>query len=345
MNASRQTTYDITFIIPVYNTAKFLAQCLDSIIAQNIDKQIIAIDDGSTDGSGEVLAQFAKRYDFIKIITQENKGVSAARNAGIKAAAGRYVYFVDSDDYLLPNIRFDDYIAIMDKENLAALKGCAIWEIQDEEVFLPALPKAQQAALDIYQHGTRQKHYLQIAPSSQYIQALLVRVFTVELWAYIFRTQHLRTHELYFDESLEYAEDLLFVTKVLTCAEFLMAETSEIFYFYRHRTGSAINQANNTAMFLSQIKAVKAVQYYTLERDFDYNTRHNILLLGLSVLAHLFESVYFQLDETAKAQIDSEVSLELFGMYQLYEILSARLQQRPSNAFSRVHAEFRQRLL
>lgn len=89
----------ISVIIPVYNTAKYLMECLDSVIAQTLeDLEIICVNDGSTDLSLEILKEFARKDSRIKLINQNNRGVSAARNAGLKIATGKYVGFVDSDD-------------------------------------------------------------------------------------------------------------------------------------------------------------------------------------------------------------------------------------------------------
>lgn len=98
---------DVPFsiIVPVYNTEPYLARCLDSLLAQSCDLyEIICIDDGSTDGSLNLLQKYAAKHKNIKLITQNNSGVSSARNAGIDAAKGKYVMFIDSDDFVEPDM-------------------------------------------------------------------------------------------------------------------------------------------------------------------------------------------------------------------------------------------------
>lgn len=91
----------ISIIVPVYNVEKYLKKCLDSLVNQTLkDIEIICINDGSTDSSLNILNEYAKNDGRIKLINQVNLGVSAARNAGLAAALGEYVMFVDSDDYL-----------------------------------------------------------------------------------------------------------------------------------------------------------------------------------------------------------------------------------------------------
>ena len=88
-------------IVPVYNVEKYLEKCLLSIENQTFeDYEVIAVNDGSTDNSLNMLNEFTKRYDNIKIISQNNQGLSSARNTGLTVAQGEYIIFVDSDDYV-----------------------------------------------------------------------------------------------------------------------------------------------------------------------------------------------------------------------------------------------------
>ena len=94
----------VSVIIPVYNVDKYLEECLQSVCSQTLkDIEIICINDGSTDKSGQILKDFAKKDKRIILIEQENRGVSIARNNGLKAARGEYIGFVDSDDCIDPD--------------------------------------------------------------------------------------------------------------------------------------------------------------------------------------------------------------------------------------------------
>ena len=97
----------LSIVVPIYNVEKYLPKCLDSLLNQDIplhEYEIILVDDGSTDGSGGIADQYSAIHPNIKVIHQSNRGLSAARNAGIKIACGEYIQFVDSDDYLEPNV-------------------------------------------------------------------------------------------------------------------------------------------------------------------------------------------------------------------------------------------------
>lgn len=94
----------LSIIIPVYNAAPFLKDCLNSILNQNdVTIEVICVNDGSTDNSLEILKEYAQSNKCVKIIDQSNQGVSAARNAGITVAQGEYIGFVDADDYVSPD--------------------------------------------------------------------------------------------------------------------------------------------------------------------------------------------------------------------------------------------------
>ena len=93
----------ISVIVPAYNTEDFLPRCLDSLLAQGFsDFEVVLVDDGSTDRSFSVLESYVGRFAACTLISQENRGLSAARNAGVRVSRGRYLAFVDSDDWVAP---------------------------------------------------------------------------------------------------------------------------------------------------------------------------------------------------------------------------------------------------
>lgn len=97
----------LTIIVPVYNVEPFLRKCVHSLEQQDLVAEryeVILVNDGSTDHSGEICTELAKQYENIKVIGQENQGVSAARNTGMDAARGKYMMFVDPDDYIEPDV-------------------------------------------------------------------------------------------------------------------------------------------------------------------------------------------------------------------------------------------------
>lgn len=110
----------VSVIVPVYNTARYLRECVDSILAQTVDDfELILVDDGSIDGSGAICDEYSVDDGRIKVIHQKNQGMSVARNSGLDIHCGDYVAFVDSDDVLSP-----EFIEIM--LDVAVKTGCDI---------------------------------------------------------------------------------------------------------------------------------------------------------------------------------------------------------------------------
>lgn len=96
---------ELSILVPVYNTEKYLKRCVESLLSQSVkDYEVILVDDGSTDGSGSICDEFARKDSRVRVIHQENAGLPAARLAGIRASCGAYLGFVDSDDYVEPDM-------------------------------------------------------------------------------------------------------------------------------------------------------------------------------------------------------------------------------------------------
>lgn len=112
----------LSIIVPIYNVASYLRKCVDSLLTQDYsDYEIILVDDGSPDVCPQICDEYDAKYDNIRVVHRENGGLSAARNSGIDVAQGEYVMFVDSDDYLVPNV-LGKLIRIMEEKKLDVLR-------------------------------------------------------------------------------------------------------------------------------------------------------------------------------------------------------------------------------
>lgn len=118
-----ETKKEISILVPIYNVEKYLSRCIESVLSQNfIDYELILVDDGSPDRSGEICDRYAKKHsDKIKVIHKENGGLPSARLAGFQNAKGKYIMFLDSDDFLLPNSLLNLYNKI--NEGYDIVKG------------------------------------------------------------------------------------------------------------------------------------------------------------------------------------------------------------------------------
>lgn len=114
----------LSIVVPIYNVVNYLRKCVDSLLEQDIESsvyEIILVDDGSTDGSAMIADEYAAQFNNVRTIHQPNIGLSAARNAGMHVVKGEYIQFVDSDDYLEPNV-LGYLLNKMEKEHIDVLR-------------------------------------------------------------------------------------------------------------------------------------------------------------------------------------------------------------------------------
>ncbi|MCC8139286.1 MAG: glycosyltransferase [Lachnospiraceae bacterium] len=143
-NSSGQTAPLISVIVPVYQVERWLPRCVDSLLAQTYENlEIILVDDGSHDGCSGICDDYAARDGRVRVIHQENRGLSGARNSGIETAAGEYLAFVDSDDYIAP-----DFIEAL--YELIQKSGCAISQCRFARVRGEALKDEAGDAYRVY---------------------------------------------------------------------------------------------------------------------------------------------------------------------------------------------------
>ena len=135
----------ISVIIPVYNVEKWLNKCVDSILAQSYENfEVILVNDGSTDKSGDICDQYLKEDNRVKVFHNKNKGLSYSRNFGVKNSNGKYVMFVDSDDFLSEKNAYQEMVNILEKNKAELITGKALYFYdlntikkfeRDEEIF------------------------------------------------------------------------------------------------------------------------------------------------------------------------------------------------------------------
>lgn len=210
-----------SIIIPVYNVEGYLRECLDSVLGQTFaDWEAICVDDGSSDGSRAIMEEYAHKDCRIKSVAQENAGTAAARNTGLKAAKGDYIFFLDSDDWL-ENNALQAIADNLNGEDVLCFSGRRYFEATDS--FNPAdeLPKRQ------YKHGM--DYYNE--------NALLSRDFAfVCVVLRVYKTSFLIGNKLFFDNDISY-EDNLWVPIVLFNA-LTVKVIPDVLYVYRVREGS-----------------------------------------------------------------------------------------------------------
>lgn len=237
----------ISFILPIYNVQDYLAEAIDSILKQSVSKEIILVNDGSTDNSLSIALQYADQYSFIQVIHSQNKGVSAARNAGLRLAQGEYVVFLDPDDYLDDNVDFQSLYELAQRYQVPVLKGTYRKRL-DHQLFLC------KAIFDV------------VNPQTGYISSL-IDCFTTALpdnWfipvaCFMIRRTLLLENQVIFDTTLPFGEDTLFNVDLLSLEEKVL-EVSMPFFIYRSRPNSAMTQPITETRLISQYRLVEILQ-------------------------------------------------------------------------------------
>lgn len=219
----------ITLIIPVYNLEKYLSRCLNSCLRQNLDEneyEIIAVNDGSCDGSLNLLKEYTKKYHNILLIDKSNGGLSSARNAGLDKARGELVWFIDGDDWIVDN----------------CLKTVCD-SFKDRDIDMMAF-NTYYATDDSCREQDKKRNICdgEVLDGVQLYNRGFIYPFTGVPF-YIYRTSFLKKNKLRFAEGL-YFEDWLFTpVSYVHCDKCLYCDKS--LYYYYMRNGS-ITQSQST---------------------------------------------------------------------------------------------------
>ena len=216
----------ISVIVPVYNVEAYLERCVESILQQTYAHfELILINDGSTDSSGQICDRLASQYENIKVYHIENAGVSNARNMGIQLATGSWVTFIDSDDFVT-----QDYLATL----ASAVEGLNVGF-----VIAPLHHIKNGIVTDIPPHSGKTELWSTEETMKELLMTTRTSFFPV---AKLFKRNLLADEK--FNTNYHLAEDALFLTELL-----LKTRCSSVFidkpvYYYDHREGSATTSVN-----------------------------------------------------------------------------------------------------
>lgn len=223
----------VSIIVPVYNTAEYLPQCLDSIIGQTLkDIEIICIDDGSADESPHILDSYAKKDKRIKVIHKKNEGRVAARNDGERAAAGVYIGYVDSDDWI--DSQMFEQLYGRAEQSGADLVSSGYWlEGNYTSQLFDAVPEGY--------YGEKEMQFLR-EHAIYHMQKKEIGI-RGSLCCKLFRTELLRKPYAHVPENLAFSEDKLgILTCLLDCRSVYIEKKA--YYHYRIHSESTVHKAD-----------------------------------------------------------------------------------------------------
>lgn len=246
----------ISVIIPVYNAEKYLRECLESVINQTFkDIEIICVNDGSVDNSLEILNKYADKDERIKIISQENRGHSEARNTALKIMSGEYVYFLDSDDYITPTL-LEHAINIFNNFDIDYFCFGSKAFCEDECI----------------QSLEGMNEYIRVKRKGLHKLNFDIGLNTnIHVWNKVFKASVIKNNNIFFPSNLIY-EDIYFMWYYFFLSKKAYFD-EEIFHCYRMRSESTMEIATKFKNFDSGISHM-------------YNWHH--LMLSLSKNQELF---------------------------------------------------------
>lgn len=274
---------EISVVVPVYNSERYLAECLESIINQTFTGiEVICVNDGSTDGSRSILEEYAAKDTRVKLINTLNSGQGRARNTALDAAEGKYISFVDSDDFLAADA-YERCISILDGQNCDILFfGVKVFggfkpEFHDEK---------NEYNMPKYEGGLEITDEIRLNSN-------------VSLWSKIFRRDIIEKYAIRFSDA-KHAEDVAFIWKYL-----LMSGTAyclkDVLYHYRQHADSIMGGVYR------QVSPLSVEHLHVWKEIYDFMCRHNILEEDKDTLKKLFKLYFSYAYMLTPAEMTEEV--------------------------------------
>ncbi len=244
----------ISVIIPVYNVEKYLKECVDSVLCQTYKSyEIILVDDGSTDSSPRICDEYASKYECVKVIHKENRGPSATRNAGVSTARGEYIYFLDSDDYIIPET--------LEKLFANSLENASDIVFFDAESFVDGDLNFQveqnYKRKVIYNTGTGLEVFAALNKNKEFKCAVYLMLFKKSL---------ITENNIIFCEDAYMSEDMLF-TFQLYCKAMRISQCPEVLYYRRYRADSIVTSRKTQRHFLSCKTVYNSARNFTFDNN------------------------------------------------------------------------------
>lgn len=247
--------YKISIIIPVYNVETYLSRCLHSLVSLDLKSEIIIVNDGSTDKSLEIAKDFQRCFaDLdIKIVSQANKGLSAARNTGLDIAKGEYVYFIDSDDFIDP-LQFNALLEETVSENLDIGIGRFLYWGKSTIIQLDEVKEDISGV---------------VATGKEYLNFL-----RPEVWIKLYRLEFLKKNNLRFVENVLFEDEIFNLHSMLKAER--VKQFDRVFYFYYQRSNSITHHMNEELRLEHYYRLAESI--LKIKDDFNEEDKQSIVI-------------------------------------------------------------------
>lgn len=216
----------ISIIVPIYNSARYIRECVNSVLEQTYENfELILIDDGSLDESKDICLKLRETDRRILFFHQEHKGVSAARNIGLKTAKGKYLFYLDSDDIIHPNLLETLYDELEKTNSIMAVSQFHFIKDMDKKDQLISMTNREKTSFT----------YIEKSKVLEYFLDEICKEFTAMPGKMILRSS---VQTFYFDESLSHGEDTKYIYQILLSGSDAVILHPK-WYFYRNHSGNS----------------------------------------------------------------------------------------------------------
>ncbi len=297
----------VSVIIPVYNVEKYISRCIDSVMNQKYKNiEIILINDGSTDRSGEICEKYAARDPRIQYINKNNEGVSVARNKGLDVAKGDFITFIDADDYV--DVDFINTVVEKINKNNSDIIICGNYDVDEEYKVIKNSIEAEERCFN----------------SEDAIRELCKeKLFKSVIWGKCYKRELFNKYK--FNKETKIAEDLEVLYKVLSEAE-IITYIPDRLYYWLSRTNSATKVSFNSdwEKELSICECIIDFCKINYPNIFDYSVRRYVRI-NLALMRKIVESdnnkkEYIRLSKNLWKYKINDKKVFTFKEYRLYII-------------------------
>ena len=260
----------VSIIVPIYNVEKYLDRCVTSLVNQTLkDIEIILVDDGSTDTSPSLCDKWATMDQRIKVIHKENGGASSARNVGIENAIGRYIAFVDSDDYIELNM-YKEMMEINRK--------------YDCDIVMCDCYKEDKMEKKIFTHNIREGYYDKKMLIDEYFSTLLMANSvdyppTISNCTCLFKRELIIQNQVRYKEGMRFSEDWLFGSQAMYFANSFYYMKNKYFYHYIMNNTSVTHTYYKDKWIMMKQLFLAINDFFGNVKDYDFHRQIDISLL------------------------------------------------------------------
>lgn len=273
-----------SIIVPVYNVECYIATCIESILCQTmVDFELLLVDDGSTDNSSNICEEYARKDNRIKVLHQDNRGVSCARNLGLEKTEGKYICFIDADDWVEPN-----YLDVISKQ------------IADYDILFIGFYFEYEDGSSV-QVSIGNLEARQVKSKEECMVRLKSNVTGYNIFGYtwnkVFKANVIKENKITFMNSVKFGEDELFTLVCCLCAHSLKVISTPV-YHYRQREGSLIHQKDTLLSVESKyqelLRLIPFMQTKALRILWHKCAYHTLQDIGKKTKGVFFHYLYYQ---------------------------------------------------